>query len=59
MMKLASRPIEINGDLHFCQYWDGEISQNFTLFSLSQSNFFQIKILNGINFLLIIIYILL
>ena len=29
MMKLAPRSIETNGDLHFSQYWDGGISQNF------------------------------
>ena len=33
-------------------------SELYTLFSVSQSNFFKIKILNEINFLLIMIYIL-
>ena len=30
MMELAVMSIEVNGDLYFSQYWDGEISQNFT-----------------------------
>ena len=59
MMKLASRPIEINGDLHFSQYWDSEISQNFTHCLHCLKAIFQIRLLNEINFLLIIIYILL
>ena len=50
MMKLAFRPIEINGNLYFTQNWDGEISQKKLLF--------QIKKLNQSNFFLIIIYIL-
>ena len=32
MIKLASRLVEINGNLYFTQHWDGEISQNLTLF---------------------------
>ena len=40
MMKFASRDIEINGELNFSQYWDGEISQNFThCFHCLKANF--------------------
>ena len=32
LIKLAFRYIEINGNFYFPKHWDGEISQNFTLF---------------------------
>ena len=55
-MKLAFRPIEINGNLYFMQNWDSEISQKSTHRCLN--TIFSDKKLNESNFFLIIIYIL-
>ena len=56
---LASRSIEINGNLYLTQYWNGEISLNFASYVIVvKVMIFQIKILNEINFFLVIIFIL-
>ena len=50
-------PIEINGNLYFTQYWNGEFSLNVTPCFNYQNDIFKIK-LNDINFFLILIYLL-
>ena len=51
-------PIEINGNLHFTQNWNGETSQNFSHSFIVKKQIFQIDLFNGINCFLIIIYLL-
>ena len=53
---LASRPIEIDCNLYFTQYLNGEISLNFACITIVKIMIFQIKILNEINLFLIIIF---
>ena len=48
--------IEINGNLHFSQIWDGEIFETLHAFSKVKMNIFQMKIFNEITLLLFIIY---
>ena len=48
--------IEINGNLHFSQIWNGEIFWNFTNYLKYENAYFQIKIFNEITLLLFMIY---
>ena len=50
-------PIEINGNLHYAQIWDGKTSCNFTQGLEKKRSLLQIKILKFINFHLFLIFI--
>ena len=54
--KMNQTSIEINGNLHFSQIWDGESSETFYTVSNVKMNIFQIKLLNEITLLLFLIY---
>ena len=54
--KMNQTSIEINGNLHFSQIWDGESFENLQTISNVKRKFFQMKIFNEITLLLFIIY---
>ena len=54
--KMNQTSIEINGNLHFSQIWDGESFETLQTVSNVKMNIFQIKIFNEITLLLFIIY---
>ena len=56
MMKLASRTIEINGDLDFLNIGTVKFLKTLHTVFIVLKQIFQIKISNEINFLVIIIY---